>query len=433
MDEPALWAALALFVLFSVLAAIAAAAQSTLHHMSRVRVRQLVDEDVPRAQAEARAVEETAFMLSANLVLYATATAGAAAAGLLLTLNQGIAMPWLGVGVALVLLAVLLLLQLVARALALHRPERASALLMAPLRALSILLWPLVAPATALERGVLRLLGITEATGASASEQELRMLVEAVEESGGLQEEEREMIHGIFNLSQRPVREIMVPRIDMVAVEHEASVQEVIDRVTATGHSRIPVYQESVDHVVGVLYAKDLLKYLRTGGQDNPAGPLARPAYFVPETKKIHELLHELQRQKVHMAIVVDEYGGTAGLITIEDMLEEIVGEIQDEYDVEEALFERVSEREAIFDARMNLRDVGEVLNVDLEGELEEHEYDTLGGLVYERLGKVPSQGDEVKVNGYLISVLSTQGHRIKKVRVTLGAESAAAVDRADD
>ena len=167
--------------------------------------------------------------------------------------------------------------------------------------------------------------------------------------------------------------------------------------------------------IVGVVYAKDLLKFLRDGSQSAPVQPLAREASYVPETKKVDDLLHEMQQSRVHVAIVVDEYGGTAGLITIEDLIEEIVGEIRDEYDLEEAKIEEVSDSEALFDARVSIRDVNDTLDLEIEDE----DFDTLGGLLYHELGKVPNVGDEVRVDGAVVTVLSTTGRRVRKVRVT--------------
>jgi len=161
---------------------------------------------------------------------------------------------------------------------------------------------------------------------------------------------------------------------------------------------------------------KDLLAPLKAGSLNDSIIPLLRPGYFVPETKKTDELLRELQEKHIQMAIVIDEYGGTAGLITLEDLVEEIVGEIQDEYDTEEALYEKISDREAIFDARASIHDVNEIMDLHLDDE----EFDTLGGLVYDRLGKVPVVGDEVRVNGCVVSVLATHGRRVMKVRVRL-------------
>jgi CBS domain containing-hemolysin-like protein len=206
----------------------------------------------------------------------------------------------------------------------------------------------------------------------------------------------------------------MVPRMDIVATTEESTVRETLDRIVESGHSRVPIYDATIDNITGVVYAKDLLKFLRDGAQTAPVKPLAREPSFVPETKKVDELLHEMQQRRVHVSIVVDEYGGTAGLITIEDLIEEIVGEIQDEYDVEEDLIQEVSDDEALFDARVSIRDVNDTLDLEIEDE----DFDTLGGLLYHELGKVPNVGDEVRVDGALVTVLTTTGRRVRKVRV---------------
>ena len=216
----------------------------------------------------------------------------------------------------------------------------------------------------------------------------------------------------------------MVPRIDIVAASASSTVRDVLDCIVESGHSRIPIYDGSIDNITGVIYAKDLLKFLRDGLQTAPVQPLAREPSYVPETKKVDELLHEMQQRHVHLAVVVDEYGGTAGLITIEDLIEEIVGEIQDEYDVEEALIEEVNDHEALFDARVSIRDVNDTLDLDIEDE----DFDTLGGLLYHELGKVPNVGDEVRVDGALVTVLTTTGRRVRKVRVTKVPPEPAAV-----
>jgi CBS domain containing-hemolysin-like protein len=248
-------------------------------------------------------------------------------------------------------------------------------------------------------------------------EETVEQMVDAGEKAGLIESGEHEMISGVMGLDRTAVREIMVPRIDVVAVEVQVPLHSALDVIIGGAHSRLPVYEESIDHVVGLLYAKDILKILRDGGgkTDVPLRSLLRPAYFVPESKRVDELLQELQASKVHMAIVVDEYGGTAGIVTIEDILEEIVGEIQDEYDVgEEPLIERVGENEGIFNARVNVDEVNDALEVNLP-----EESDTLGGLVYQHLQKMPKVGDEVRVDGVTISVLSVLGRRIKKVRVS--------------
>jgi CBS domain containing-hemolysin-like protein len=207
----------------------------------------------------------------------------------------------------------------------------------------------------------------------------------------------------------------MVPRIDMVAVEVGTSIEEALDVVVETGYSRIPVYEGAIESIVGILNAKDLLAHLRdNNGPPQGLRELLRPAHFVPETNKVGEVLEELQRERIQIAIVVDEYGGIAGLVTVEDTLEEIVGEIEDEYDTLEPFSEIVSDNEAVFNARIDLDDVNRLLNTHLPTE----ESDTLGGLIYSTLGGVPKVGDEVELDGVRITVLALAGHRIKKVRV---------------
>jgi putative hemolysin len=306
----------------------------------------------------------------------------------------------------------LLLAQFLGRVLALARPEQVALAFVRPVELLNRVLFLLLMPLQALERGLRRLLGVQHGFTPADAEERLRHLVEG---NTDLEEDEREMIASVIELGEQPVREVMVPRIDIVAAPSSSTVRDVLDRIVASGHSRIPIFDGSVDNISGVVYAKDLLRFMRDGSQTAPVQPLAREPSYVPETKKVDELLHEMQQKRVHVAIVVDEYGGTAGLITIEDLIEEIVGEIQDEYDVEEAMIEEVSDSEALFDARVSIRDVNDTLDLDIEDE----DFDTLGGLLYHELGKVPNVGDEVRVDGAVVTVLSTTGRRVRKVRVT--------------
>jgi CBS domain containing-hemolysin-like protein len=210
----------------------------------------------------------------------------------------------------------------------------------------------------------------------------------------------------------------MVPRIAIVGLPATATFDDAIDKVIEEGHSRVPVYETSVDEVVGILYAKDLLPFLKSDAEARPTlRTLLRTPVFVPESMSIDDLLHEFQRRKVHIAIVLDEYGGTAGLVTIEDLLEEIVGEIQDEYDVEEPLVETLDDHSARVDGRAAVDDLLEIWDLKLQLE-DEDEYDTVGGLVYHRIGGVPQPGDEVRVDGLRLTVESTDGRRVGKVLV---------------
>src|SRR6202043_912086 len=211
-------------------------------------------------------------------------------------------------------------------------------------------------------------------------------------------------------------REVMIPRIDMVTLESTATVDEAVDVAMQGGFSRIPVYEESVgiDDIIGILYTKDMLRQLREGHNTLPIRDLVRPAYFVPESKKLDDLLHEIRQRRVHMVIVVDEYGSVAGLVTIEDLVEEIVGDIQDEYDREEKLYEQVSENEIIFNAKISIEDFNDLM----EQELEDSDYETLGGFLYAQLDKIPTVGDTITFNNLTFTVLSTRGRRITQVRV---------------
>ncbi|HEX7544020.1 MAG TPA: hemolysin family protein [Candidatus Limnocylindrales bacterium] len=257
--------------------------------------------------------------------------------------------------------------------------------------------------------------------------QELKLIVERGGEEGILEAEEEQMISAVIELGQRRVHEVMVPRTDIQTLEATATLEEVIDTIVSEGHSRIPVYRKSIDEIIGILYAKDLLPLLKGDNQGLDLRKMLRPPLFVPESMSIDDLLHMLQRRKVHIAIVLDEYGGTAGMVTIEDLIEEIVGEIQDEYDVEEPMTERLSEHVARVDGRASVDDLADLFGMEF-GDLEDSdEYDTVGGLIYHRIGGVPKPGDEVRIDAYrlTLTVETTDGHRVGKVLATRSHDDA--------
>jgi putative hemolysin len=246
--------------------------------------------------------------------------------------------------------------------------------------------------------------------------EELILLIEMEEASASLHEDERDMIRGVIELEFTAVREIMVPRTDIVAVEVDATLGDVAALMVERGVSRVPVYQENFDNIVGVVHAKEVMKHLaKKDGPEPSLQEIMRPAYFVPESKKVHELLAEMRKNQISIAIVVDEYGGTAGLVTVEDVLEEIVGEIRDEFDKEEQPVQLVTEDEVIVDARVAIDDLSEMFDIQLK----KNDFDSIGGLIINELGRIPSVGDNVRVNGISLKVLSVAGRRIKKVRVT--------------
>ena len=239
------------------------------------------------------------------------------------------------------------------------------------------------------------------------------------DEEEELDPHERRMITSILKLDQTTAREIMVPRMDMLAADALSAPRQVADLMRESGHSRIPLFRDSLDDIVGVAHSRDLLREFSVDDEEVLLADIARPALFVPESKRLDDLLREFQEHHIQVAIVVDEYGGTSGLVTIEDLLEEIVGEIEDEFDEDEPLHEMVDDSKAVMDARIPLDEVNRVLSVSLEGD----GFETLGGLLYQQLGKMPSPGDELQVDGLDIRVVSTLGRRIKKVEVALRQE----------
>jgi putative hemolysin len=246
------------------------------------------------------------------------------------------------------------------------------------------------------------------------TEEEIKLMVDAGSEGGAIEDEEKEMIFSIFQFGDTLAREVMVPRIDMIALEIQTPLPDALKTIVDAGHSRIPVYEETIDHIRGLLYAKDLLELLRDDDMDRPLEEILRPAHFAPEVKKAGDLLQDLQQRKIHLAIVVDEYGGTAGLVTIEDLIEEIVGEIRDEYDTEEEIYERINEHEYLCDAGIDLDDLNRLMDVRLPTD----ESDTLGGYVYSKLGKVPVVGERLETGELELEVISVDDRRIRKIRV---------------
>lgn len=409
------WVAL---ILFGALSAFCAAAEEAINPINQTRLQRLEDEGMPRARAIDKLISQSDVLASALLLLATIAIGGAAvaAAGLAIFVYHADAVAV--VGLALLVIAGLYFAQVSGRAIAMRDPKATADAMEPAVTLVERGLAPVARLFTAIAD---RLLGGTALKGVRAStgfnEEALYLLLHSEDEEPRDTDaiDEQAMIHRIVGLEEKTAREVMVPRIDVVGVEVDARVPEIVDLVEANGYSRMPVYEESLDNIVGVLYAKDLLPLLRKGVSDVTAGQLARPAYFIPESKRVDELLQELRRGKVHFAVVVDEYGGTAGVVTIEDVLEEIVGEIRDEYDTEEEeRYEVVSERVAIFDAAVSVDDVNRALGLSLETD----GFDTLGGMVYHRLGKVPEEGDTFREGDLVVTVLSTEGRRIEKIKL---------------
>ena len=284
-----------------------------------------------------------------------------------------------------------------------------------PIEIIRRILLPLTSILNLLSGGVSRALGV-ERHRLKLSEDEIKSLVEVSEQRGELEQDEKEMIRGIFEFSETTVREIMVPRVDIISLPITAPLQEIVRVIKLEGHSRIPIYHDSLDNIAGIIHVKDLLPYLQDGEFKAELANLIRPAHFVPEGKKIDDLLRQFQVEKFHMAMVVDEYGGTAGLVTLEDVLEEIVGEIQDEYDSEIPLHTRLDEQTFIADARISVYEVNELLGEKLIPE--EEDYETLGGFIFSLTGNLPRPKESLDYGDLNFVIEETAGKRISKIRV---------------
>jgi putative hemolysin len=407
------------------------AGEIALVSIRRSRVEQLVDEGSSGARRVRRLLEEPGRFLAVSQLgltvigFFASAYAAVSLVRTFAKILEGIGIdPNNSETIALIVVTVVLALftiifaELVPKTLALANTERFAIALSLPIEFLARALGPLIRVLTGITAWIAKLFGANVSNEAQITAEELRLIVERGGEQGVLEAEEEQMINSIIELGERRLHEVMIPRIAIVSLPASTTLDEAIDKVVEEGHSRIPVYEESIDEVVGILYAKDLLPILKTGTATRPTlRSLLRTPVFVPESMTIDDLLHEFQRRKVHIAIVLDEYGGTAGLLTIEDLLEEIVGEIQDEYDTEEPMVVRISDDEARVDGRADVDDLAELFDTTL-GLEDEDEYDTVGGLIYHRIGGVPSPGDVVDVDGLQLTVETTDGRRVGKVLV---------------
>jgi len=430
---------LGLILLLIVLNGFFVAAEIALVTVRRTRIDELADAGDRRAIRVQRLLRDPGRMLAviqvAMTFLGALASAVAAVSIVEVLTTPLASVSFIGERAAAVALLVVTLVvslvtivfgELIPKAFAMGNADRLSLAVAAPISLFARLVSPIVAVLVLITRAVSRPFGIDPTRSPELSAAEIRLIVEQGSEQGVLEAEEEQMISAVMGLGDSKLHEVMVPRIDIVAIDETSSFDEAVEVVLKEGHSRTPLYRESVDHIVGLLYAKDLLRIIAAGGPKPNLRDIMRPALFVPESQAVDDLLNELQRRKVHMAIVLDEYGGTAGLVTIEDLLEEIVGEIQDEFDEEEPMSVAVAPGEVLLDGRADIEALTELIDPPLELE-DDEEYDTVGGFVYHRIGRVPVVGDQVAVGPFKMSVAKVAGRRVGKVRVRWDAETGGA------
>lgn len=392
--------------------------ETALLSLNKFRLRKLVDEGQKNAVVLETLLKNPNKMLAAILV--GNNLVNVAIAAIITSLAIDI-FGSTGVGIATGVATLLILVfgEVFPKSFATKNSERLSLWVARPIQITVKLFSPIVTVFSVFTNIILQMTGV-EKKYPFVSEEELKHLMDLGAEEGVIEEEEKEMIHGVFEFGDTMVREIMTQRTDMNRADVNMSFSEVLEFVIATGHSRIPVYDKTIDNIIGILYAKDLLLAM----SDNKEFDLklsVRAAYFVPETKKLDDLFQEMRTKKVQIAIVLDEYGGTAGLVTLEDLLEEIVGEISDEYDVDEHPVQIIDEDTIIVDAKMPIDEVSELLKISLEKDSQE----SIGGLVFSLFDRIPKENDTITADGFEFTVEEMIGKRILRVKIRKESASA--------
>ncbi len=420
--------ALTAFALLFVTAFLAAA-ETALSRIDRFRAAALADEGRRGAKALVHLVDSpehfSGYLNGVLLLLSATRIVAATAVAYLAF--EWLDGPWVVAAIVAEVVVGYVLSEAVPKTWAIEHPERA-ALVSAPivkaiLRVLPVRLIsrPLIWTANKLLPGK----GLAE--GPFIYEQQILALADTAAQNKAIQQEEHALIHSVIEFGTTIAREVMVPRTDMTMLGVDCTASQAIDVAIGNGYSRMPVHGESNDEILGTLFTKDLLRAVHSGEGDGPIKPLLKPIKFVPETKRVAELMPEMQREKVHMSIVIDEHGGVVGLVTLEDLIEEVVGEITDEYDVEDAPhIEVLGEQDWRIDARMLLDEINDELKLDLPT----GDWDTVGGLLIDDFGRVPSRGDKTRIADYGFTVEQTSGRRITRVRLKV---EPVMVDEVDD
>ncbi len=388
--------------------------ETALVSVSRIRIRHLVEKGNKKAERVHRLHEKPNRMLSTILLGNNLVNIAAASLATKMAIDffgsKGI-----GIATGVMTIVVLVFGEVIPKGYANRHAERTSLLISGPIELMVRVLYPFINLLTSFTNYVIKGLGGEVKKRPLVTEEEFMTLVDVGAEEGVIELDEREMIEGIFEFGETTVKEVMVPRTAMNTLKVDTSVDKALDYVLKTANSRTPVYEDGIDNMKGILYTKDLLRYAREGGKDTKLGDVLRPAYFVPDSMKLDDLLQEFQKRKVQIAMVVDEYGGTAGLVTLEDLLEEIVGEIEDVHDKEVVMLKRLNSKSAIVDARMEIEKLNEDMGMELPTE---GDFETVGGLVFNVFGKIPSEGERIEVEGATIVIEEADDTKVSKVKV---------------
>jgi CBS domain containing-hemolysin-like protein len=406
------WFQLVFVILLIAVVAVLGAAEVSITRTNRVRAYRFQEEGRRGAASLVKIADNPAPFLNVVLLLVLLSTIGGTTIATSLAVRV-----FHGAGEIIATLAMTLLLfvfaEVTPKTFAIQQTDRV-ALLLAPLIvALGRLVGPLATGLVRMANVVMPGKGLPQ--GPFITEHELKALAEVASDEEQIEEGEKELIHSIFEFGDTIVREVMVPRPDITAIEGDKTLRDVQALVLQHGYSRIPVFKEDLDDVIGIVYAKDVLKALHQGKHDMPLSEIVREAHFVPESKRVADLLREMQKEKFHIALVTDEYGSVVGLITLEDLLEELVGEITDEYDTDEPELEQVAEDVYRVDGKLSIDEVNELLDVELPDE----EWDTVGGLMLGLMGSIPEEGEEVSLQNLRFKAEKIDGRRISKVLIS--------------
>ncbi|MGO1368127.1 MAG: hemolysin family protein [Senegalia sp. (in: firmicutes)] len=419
MEENFLYIRIGILFILIILSAIFSSSETAITTLKIAKIRKLRETNEKKALLLERIKKQINMMLSTILIGNNLVNILATAILTEITVEVFKGSSSTLISTAIMTIIILIFGEITPKTYAAQNPEKVSILIARPLVVLSFIFKPVLIILNFITGFFIKLMGgDINHTGPFVTEEEIRSLVDVGEEEGVVKLQEKEMIENIFEIDHIDVGDVMVPRIDIIAVAEDDSMEDALEKITKFGHSRIPVYKESIDNIVGILYAKDVLPFIGYKNveiNETKIIDIMRNAYYVPETKKVNKLLRELQFNKVHMAIVLDEYGGTEGLVTIEDILEEIVGDILDEYDVDIDLIEKINENTFNVKAEVSLEDINEIFLTDFP----EEEFDSLGGYIFNTLGRVPIKGDKLENSKISIIVKKVTNRRVILVEIT--------------
>lgn len=412
------------FILFIGLSAFFSSAETAFTAINRIKLRSLVEQNVEGSQMLARLLKDPKRLLTGILIgnNITNVAASAMATAVLTDLFMSLGIKSFAFAMTLVTAIMTFILltfgEITPKTMAMKNPSKWALRISSYTYYFYVLLYPLVRLFNILSVWISKLFNLSSTeVGQLLSEEEIKAIIQIGLEDGILDKEEKDMLHGVFNVSEKVVREIMTPRTDTICIEAQASINDVLKLIKEHGHSRIPVYEEKIDNIVGIIYAKDLLSIKESHKSAIQLKSIARPAVFIPDTKNIEELLQQMKASKFHLAIVVDEYGGTAGLVTFEDIIEEIVGEVQDEYDMEESNFVKLDQNNYLIGASMNIHDLENEINETFP---DSEEFDTVGGFIIHKAGSLPSKGHKIIFKNMTFIVKEIKKRRILKVELII-------------